>query len=86
MSKQPPRYAVIELVETETVWPTDQPIPSPSKRPHFLRLRAPNGQILSVSETFANKSNARRASDAWIEAFRDVMATPDTERVREVAS
>lgn len=86
MSKQPPRYAVIEVVEAETVYPADKPVPSKSKRPHFLRLRASNDQILAVSETYSNKSNARRAADAWIAAFRDVMACPDSERVLVVAS
>lgn len=86
MSKQPPRYAVIEVVEAETVWPLDKPVPSKSLRPHFLRLRASNGQILAVSETYSNASNARRASDSWIEAFRDILACPDSKRVREVAS
>ena len=86
MSKQPQRYAVIEVVEAETVWPADRPIPGKSKRPHFLRLRASNGAILAVSETYANLSNARRAKDAWVEAFRDILAAPHAARVREVTS
>ena len=86
MSKQPQRYAVIEVVEAETVWPADKPVPARSHRPHFLRLRASNGSILAVSETYANISNARRAKDAWVEAFRDILRAPVSERVREVAS
>ena len=86
MSKQPPRYAVIEVVEAETVYPSDKPIPSKSKRPHFLRLRSSNSQILAVSETYSNLSNANRATDSWVAAFRDVMACPDSERVLVVPS
>ena len=46
--------------------------PSPSKRPHYLRLVAANGQVLATSEVYANRSNARRAVKAWAEAFESV--------------
>ena len=86
MSKQPQRYAVIEVVEAETVWPADKPVPARSKRPHFLRLRASNGAILAVSETYDSLGNANRATGDWVDAFRGILAAPDSERVREVTS
>lgn len=38
----------------------------------FLRLRASNSRVLAASETYANKSNAHRAVEAWVTAFDDV--------------
>lgn len=51
------------------------PCPSltpPSKRPHYLRLVAANGEILAHSENYASRRNARRAVSAWREAFFQV--------------
>lgn len=42
---------------------------------HFLRLRASNGRTLAHSETYASKSNAHRAVQAWIDAMADPSVT-----------
>ena len=78
------RTARIELAEA-TVSATTALLIAPSERPHFLRLVAANGEAIAHSEFYSTRSNARRASHAWVAAFRDVLATPATERVNEVA-
>jgi hypothetical protein len=77
------RTARIELAPAEPS-PSDLEL-KPSARPHFLRLVAANGEILAHSENYSSRANARRASGAWVQAFRDVLATPATERVTEVS-
>ena len=74
------RNARIEIVEADTQWyeETDEAgrvwsgKPPKSYRPHFLRLRASNGQILATSETYSNLTNARRAAAGWRRAFLQV--------------
>ena len=45
----------------------------PSKRPHYLRLVAANGQVLATSEFYSTRQNARRAVKAWLYAFAEVL-------------
>ena len=49
----------------------------PSARPHYLRLVAANGQVLAHSETYASRSNARRAAKALRFFMYDVLALDD---------
>lgn len=77
------RTARIELVPA-TVSVNTTLLLAPSQRPHFLRLVAANGETLAHTENYSTRSNARRASLAWVAAFRDVLAAPATERVNEV--
>jgi hypothetical protein len=72
-----------ETDEQGVVW-TDKP--TPSFRPHYLRLVAANGRVLATSEVYANLSNAQRAVTVWKRAFRDVLNPigRDGEYVRKV--
>jgi len=76
------RTARIELAPADVLYAFSTP--KPSARPHFLRLVAANGETLAHSENYSTRANARRASLAWVAAFRDVLAAPATERVNEV--
>ena len=51
--------------------------PKPSARPHYLRLVAANGQVLAHSETYASRSNARRAAKTLRFFMYDVLALDD---------
>lgn len=69
MSKQPPRFAVIEIVSAAVDGYDGVP---KSQQPHFLRLRSSNGQVLATSEIYSTVTNARRAVHAWLKAFLQV--------------
>lgn len=59
-----------------------------SKRPHFIRIVAANGQTLAHTENYANLTNARRAVKGLVRAFAQVYFAKDDGRpqVIEVAS
>ena len=74
------RHARIELRPADMTWLTTtdtsgmtwedaRPL---SKRPHYLRLVAANGQVLAHSENYSTRQNARRAVGAWTDAFWQV--------------
>ena len=65
------RHARIEIQPVHPMSPLAEG-KTPSGRPHYLRLVAANGQILATSETYANRTNARRAVASWATAFCDV--------------
>ena len=72
------RRARIELRVAEMSYFFDPAItPKPSARPHYLRLVAANGQVLAHSETYASRSNARRAAKALRFFMYDVLALDD---------
>ena len=75
------RHARIELrpaddtglrVATSEDGQTVEVIIPPSQRMHYLCLVAGNGQVLATSETYANRTNARRAVKSWLTAFAEV--------------
>lgn len=78
---QPKRHARLEIVEADItdVFPVVK-----SKRPHFLRLVAGNGQILAHTENYANLTNARRAAPALVRAFLQVGFAEANGRVQVV--
>lgn len=62
MSAKPKRTAHIEIRETDVAWEFAAAPAAVSLRPHYLSIVAANGETRYTSESYANKSNARRAA------------------------